>query len=516
MILHTTLSNLCIPSKMDGVLHLECWPESADLHLGQIHLLNESSKLETYSMLNTFKKIILSCVVLAALSVSAVAQNIEPGGIYFNRFTGPFNGTEYFEVTQVNGNTFNTRDIYGGGWTGTISPDGVVTIAGFPNDGMFSSPDDFVIFPVFAGGTFTFDSSRVPTTGTNFPLRLQSPRPAESMLAGQWVNTLRSINPETGQSSAPATEVINISVSGNTVRITDPGGLFFQGVFENGRNAAFRVVNNPFFGTASPGYRTFPGSSTNIGQDLLGEMNMISINEFRASFLLQSRQQLGNQTQSLFEFSAVRSQPFEIGDVNGDGAVDGQDLQIVGSLQGVDLEDNSYQLAADINNDGVIDQLDFDFFDFAFETTVDSINIFRGFPISGSIINTEESDDLYFTLQPGFTLNSSEPPVWLISDGTLPSDSPDSLLFSVEANANTPNIQLAIESFNWNTGEYDLIGQENTSFNSDSIIDVDLVVADHVESGTGAVRTRTGWRRNGFIILFPWLISLDRIHWESN
>ena len=52
-------------------------------------------------MLNTFAKSFLLFVLLAVLAVPTVAQDIVPTGIYFNRFTGPFNGTEYFEVTQV-------------------------------------------------------------------------------------------------------------------------------------------------------------------------------------------------------------------------------------------------------------------------------------------------------------------------------------------------------------------------------------------------------------------------------
>ena len=88
--------------------------------------------------------------------------------------------------------------------------------------------------------------------------------------------------------------------------------------------------------------------------------------------MLQSRQQLGNQSQMLFEFQAVRTQPLEIGDVDGDGDVDGEDFAVVLTLQGTDVEDNAYLLAADVNNDDVIDQLDLDFFDVSFDTSVDS------------------------------------------------------------------------------------------------------------------------------------------------
>ena len=326
-----------------------------------------------------FRQILVCCIGLLVSVSSVVGQEIDPRGIYFNRFTGQFSGTEFFQVTPVNGSTtqFNIRDIYGGGFTGTIDAAGNVVIPGGSPNGMFSDPDNFVIFPF--NGAFTFTSNRIPTTTVNFPLVLDSPRPANPLLNGQWNNTLRSINPETGVMGAPGTEIITITTAGNTVRITDPNGLFFQGVFEDGLTAGYRVAANPNFATPSGIYATFPGSSTNIGQDLLGELNMISINEFRASFLLQTRTQLGNQNQVLIEFQATRVNPFAEGDANGDGVVDSTDEMIVSDLQGTTFEDDNYDLAADINSDGVINDVDLNFYcvpgDVNRDGTVDFLDI---------------------------------------------------------------------------------------------------------------------------------------------
>ena len=302
-------------------------------------------------------------ISILALFVAApvFAQDINPRGIYFNRFTGSFNGTEWFQLTTVNGTNYQLRDIYGGGFNGVINEDGDITINGFP-PGMFKGPDNFLIFPSFGGGQFTFDCNRVTTTTPEFPLRLLTSHSSATPLDGQWNNTLRFINPETGAAGNPASEIITISTTPTTIRITDPGGLFFQGAFEDGLNAVYRVVANPSFPPATGIFATVPGSATNIGQDLLGEMNLININEFRASFLLQSRTPLGNQTQSLVEFVATRTVPLEQGDVNGSGTVDGSDRIIVEALIGRTFEENGYNLAADIDNNGVIDFQDLAFF----------------------------------------------------------------------------------------------------------------------------------------------------------
>lgn len=304
---------------------------------------------------------IFSFTILSILLVSSAFGQVNPRGIYFNRFVGPFNGTEWFQLTTTNGTNYQLRDIYGGGWNGTINAAGDITIPGQPA-GMFSGPDNFVIFPAFAGGPFTFTCNRVPTTTPDFPLRLFSSHTNATPLDGQWNNTLQFINPETGVKEPPATEVITVTTGSNTIRITDPGGLFFQGVFEHGLLAGFRVVANPSFPPANGIFATFPGSATNIGQDLLGELNMVSINEFRASFLLQERSQLGTQDQSVVEFVATRAVPLEPGDANGDGVVNDSDRFIVEALLGRTFEEAGYNLAADVNNNGVIDFEDLSIF----------------------------------------------------------------------------------------------------------------------------------------------------------
>ena len=304
---------------------------------------------------------LLSFSILTMLLATSAFGQVNPRGIYFNRFVGQFNGLEWFQLTTTNGTNYQLRDIYGGGFNGTIDAAGNITIPGFPA-GMFNGPDNFVIFPIFAGGSFTFTCNRVPTTTADFPLRLLSAHENATPLDGQWNNTLRFINPETGAMNAPATEVITISTGTNTIRITDPGGLFFQGVFEHGLLAGFRVVANPSFPPASGIFASFPGSATNIGQDLLGELNMINLNEFRASFLLQTRTPLGNQSLSLVEFEATRSVPLEPGDANGNGVIDDSDRFIVEALLGRTFEEAGYNLAADVDNSGVIDFADLAFF----------------------------------------------------------------------------------------------------------------------------------------------------------
>ena len=148
------------------------------------------------------------------------------------------------------------------------------------------------------------------------------------------------------------------------------------------------------------------------------------------------------------------------------------------------------------------------------ESAVDTVQVFRGVQKSGfgknSLFNV--SDDEYVTFNPGFTLNDKEAPVWLEFERNLgdPQDV-DYLRIQLESNAGTPGLTKTTEVWNWTTGSYDLVDQSAETFGNDSTVSADLtpLIADYV-SPKGVVRFRTGWRQTGFIINFPWVISVDK------
>ncbi len=141
---------------------------------------------------------------------------------------------------------------------------------------------------------------------------------------------------------------------------------------------------------------------------------------------------------------------------------------------------------------------------------------FRGVYVSGDLGSTAESDDEYLIYNPGFTINSSEAPVWLIFDGNL--SVCDSLQLTAESQAGTPGLTATLEAWNWNTSSYDVVDISPTQFNTDEVVTVDLTgaIENYVASGTMAVRTRIGWRKTGFTINYPWVIRLDQIGWIVN
>ena len=136
----------------------------------------------------------------------------------------------------------------------------------------------------------------------------------------------------------------------------------------------------------------------------------------------------------------------------------------------------------------------------------------RGIRVSGQFEDAISSDDQRWVFNPGFTLNSTEAPVWLVFNGRGPSGVGASVTeVGIEANAGTPGLTLTIEEFNFSTGAYEVIGEENASF----AFDVQTIApASGHESISGEIRCRVGWRQTGFTINFPWEARIDSAFWN--
>ena len=145
-------------------------------------------------------------------------------------------------------------------------------------------------------------------------------------------------------------------------------------------------------------------------------------------------------------------------------------------------------------------------------------NVFRGVLVAGSADDLAESDDAFAGFNPGFTITAQEAPVWLIFDSNLPTDDFEGLLLQYEAQADTPGLTATLEAFNWTSNSYDVVDTSATMFSTDAIVSVDLSAntSDYIMQGTAEVRSRLGWRRTGFTILFPWEARLDHVFWMAN
>jgi hypothetical protein len=155
----------------------------------------------------------------------------------------------------------------------------------------------------------------------------------------------------------------------------------------------------------------------------------------------------------------------------------------------------------------------------ATETIIaDRFTLLRGHVVSGGIDETMDSDDQYLKLNPGITLNSSEPPVWVEFEFTLPSNNPQTALFKFESRASTPGLRQTIEVYSWFSDEFWQLDVRDASFNEDSTFVINLITDtfSYIDPDTGRVRIRVGWKAQGLVLQYPWEIGIDEIVWEVN
>jgi len=141
-----------------------------------------------------------------------------------------------------------------------------------------------------------------------------------------------------------------------------------------------------------------------------------------------------------------------------------------------------------------------------------TFQVFRGTPVSGGLAEMQTSNDVRAIYNPGFTLNSTEAPAWLIFDANVGGST--NYDFRVESQAGTPGLTYTIEAFNFTTNGFDVIGTQMETFSTDSVESYTLT-SDHFD-GNGDVRSRLGWRQTGFTLNFPWEARVDQVGWDPN
>ena len=169
---------------------------------------------------------------------------------------------------------------------------------------------------------------------------------------------------------------------------------------------------------------------------------------------------------------------------------------------------------ADGNTSGA--RLIVDFTTDVFTTSSSSFTLDRGFLLSGSLNSFRASDDQRLVLNPGFTLDNTEAPVWLQFSTVLGNASPASLDFSFETQASTPGLTATYDAFNYNIGEFEVLGEIEETFNVDSVVTGQLSLADHIDPTNALVLGRIGWRQTGFVLAFPWEVRIDHVFWSGS
>ncbi len=283
---------------------------------------------------------------------------IDPVGLYHNIFGGPVNGVEWYQVLALpEEHRYTFADIYGQGFDGTITPSGEVILDMEVGGGSFTTPDEFTLLTSNGFVEHTEDLVRAPMTTGQFPLELESPAPANSMLSGTYNLVMEQFNPRTGTSVGifPTATTLDVTASGTTLSFSDPWQTY-QGVFETPVLVAYRVIVPAAW--AAERFETFEGSTYSVPHNLLGRLDVHDINNFTALMLRQTPPNPGTENVGFIRYTASRVDPFAPGDLNGDRLVDSDDLVAMADQLGLDDSQDGFNIAADLDGDGDIDSDD--------------------------------------------------------------------------------------------------------------------------------------------------------------
>ena len=141
----------------------------------------------------------------------------------------------------------------------------------------------------------------------------------------------------------------------------------------------------------------------------------------------------------------------------------------------------------------------------------------RGVQTSGNLDSSlEYSDDDKLQLRPGPVFSTSQSPVVLECTGISPFQSPSALNFVVEASASSGSIDMTVEFWNYNTGEFDLADSiDLTGTDVKYTVSAPGPIANYVQPGTKEMRARVSTKAGGPVLSYPWTGRFDMLHWTS-
>ena len=149
-------------------------------------------------------------------------------------------------------------------------------------------------------------------------------------------------------------------------------------------------------------------------------------------------------------------------------------------------------------------------------TNIDSILISNGQELFGDVTDLEDSDDNNYVIladAPSATFS----PIDFIATASLPNDAPSSISLEIESAANTTNLSLTVEAFNFDESEFQLVAEESLADEQQSQVFKFPSDSTHfVQDSTNQIVVRLQIRPEAPILFFPWQYSLDRMVWLSN
>lgn len=141
-------------------------------------------------------------------------------------------------------------------------------------------------------------------------------------------------------------------------------------------------------------------------------------------------------------------------------------------------------------------------------------NVVAGSVVSGDEQQLQSSDDSYLRVSAGLTKQVTQAPIDILFESATMFSNPSEIEFQIEVGANTANIDVKVEAFNFDTFAFEEIDVNNVTI-ADGIVSASLGgdLGRFVNLGNGGLLTRLSFSTTGPTFMFPWTINLDHVQW---
>jgi glucose/arabinose dehydrogenase len=139
-----------------------------------------------------------------------------------------------------------------------------------------------------------------------------------------------------------------------------------------------------------------------------------------------------------------------------------------------------------------------------------AFQLIRGRLVAGDLQSLWDSDDDYLRIHPGFVLFSTDPPIQILLQATLPLATTDELRVTVESACDTPNVRQILQLYNPSTSEYETIDTRILP-TSDSLTEATILQnpSRFIHPSTREIKARILYQPAGIVLRFPWEVRID-------
>ena len=142
---------------------------------------------------------------------------------------------------------------------------------------------------------------------------------------------------------------------------------------------------------------------------------------------------------------------------------------------------------------------------------VEMFKIANGLLVAGDVASLAEKDNVKLVVQAEQPINQSS--IEMVLTGMMPNNAISSLSFEIVGSSNTPNVDVTVEAYDFDSDEFVTIDEFEFNENSTCVIEFPEPVARFIGPQDQQLISRLQWRQNGIVLFYPWQVEIDRLAW---